>query len=91
MQIPAIANNPLASRMIAIFDEEWAADLFITHMDQLRALRTDLNLVLFPSLLYFFLPSSVYSGGGTVDFQEFVDGLSAFSSRGDREQKLKCE
>ncbi|KAH9819532.1 hypothetical protein DFH28DRAFT_924873 [Melampsora americana] len=50
LQIPAIANNPLASRMIAIFDED---------------------------------------GGGTVDFQEFVDGLSAFSSRGDREQKLK--
>lgn len=50
LQIPAIANNPLASRMIAIFDED---------------------------------------GGGTVDFQEFVDGLSAFSNRGDREQKLK--
>jgi len=50
LQIPAIATNPLASRMIAIFDED---------------------------------------GGGTVDFQEFVDGLSAFSNRGDREQKLK--
>lgn len=23
LQIPQIANNPLASRMIAIFDEEW--------------------------------------------------------------------
>ena len=32
----------------------------------------------------------VYSGGGTVDFQEFVGGLSAFSSRGGREEKLKC-
>lgn len=31
------------------------------------------------------------SGGGTVDFQEFVAGLSAFSSRGEREEKLKCE
>ena len=30
------------------------------------------------------------SGGGTVDFQEFVGGLSAFSSRGGREEKLKC-
>jgi hypothetical protein len=38
-----------------------------------------------PLLLLFF------SGGGTVDFQEFVGGLSAFSSRGGREEKLKCE
>ncbi|KAG6861492.1 Calcineurin subunit B [Termitomyces sp. Mi166 len=51
LQIPQIATNPLASRMIAIFDED---------------------------------------GGGTVDFQEFVGGLSAFSSRGGREEKLKC-
>jgi len=50
LQIPQIANNPLASRMIAIFDED---------------------------------------GGGTVDFQEFVGGLSAFSSRGAREDKLR--
>ncbi|KAL7004293.1 Calcineurin subunit B [Cystobasidiomycetes sp. EMM_F5] len=50
LQIPQIANNPLASRMIAIFDED---------------------------------------GGGTVDFQEFVAGLSAFSNRGERDEKLK--
>jgi len=50
LQIPQIANNPLASRMIAIFDED---------------------------------------GGGTVDFQEFVGGLSAFSNRGEREEKLR--
>ena len=31
------------------------------------------------------------SGGGTVDFQEFVGGLSAFSSRGGRDEKLQCE
>jgi len=50
LRIPQIATNPLASRMIAIFDED---------------------------------------GGGTVDFQEFVGGLSAFSSRGGREEKLR--
>ena len=32
----------------------------------------------------------ILSGGGTVDFQEFVGGLSAFSSRGGREEKLRC-
>jgi serine/threonine-protein phosphatase 2B regulatory subunit len=28
-------------------------------------------------------------GGGSVDFQEFVSGLSAFSSKGNKEQKLR--
>lgn len=28
-------------------------------------------------------------GGGDVDFQEFVSGLSAFSSKGNKEEKLK--
>ena len=31
------------------------------------------------------------SGSGTVDFQEFVGGLSAFSSKGGKEEKLRCE
>jgi len=51
-QIQQIANNPLATRLMAIFDED---------------------------------------GGGTVDFQEFVGTLSAFSSKGNREDKLQCE
>ena len=28
-------------------------------------------------------------GGGDVDFQEFVSGLSVFSSKGNKEQKLR--
>lgn len=31
-----------------------------------------------------------HSGGGSVDFQEFVHGLSVFSSQGSREEKLHC-
>lgn len=31
------------------------------------------------------------SGSGSVDFQEFVGGLSAFSSKGGRDEKLKCK
>lgn len=50
LHIPAIANNPLAHRLIAIFDED---------------------------------------GSGNVDFQEFVRGLSAFSSQGSHEEKLQ--
>ncbi|KAF5541240.1 calcineurin subunit B [Fusarium mexicanum] len=50
LSLPQISSNPLATRMIAIFDED---------------------------------------GGGDVDFQEFVTGLSAFSSKGNKEQKLQ--
>lgn len=52
LSIPQIANNPLASRMIAIFDED---------------------------------------GGGDVDFHEFIKGLSAFSARGNKREKLECK
>lgn len=31
------------------------------------------------------------SGSGHVDFQDFVGGLSAFSSKGGREEKLRCK
>nr|CAA73345.1 calcineurin regulatory subunit [Neurospora crassa] len=50
LSLPQISTNPLATRMIAIFDE---------------------------------------NGGGDVDFQEFVSGLSAFSRKGNKEQKLR--
>ncbi|KAL9640172.1 MAG: hypothetical protein Q9164_000440 [Protoblastenia rupestris] len=50
LALPQVSSNPLATRMIAIFDED---------------------------------------GGGDVDFQEFVSGLSAFSSKGNQEEKLR--
>ncbi|CCU77359.1 putative calcineurin regulatory subunit B [Blumeria hordei DH14] len=50
LSLPQISSNPLATRLIAIFDED---------------------------------------GGGDVDFKEFVSGLSAFSSKGNKEQKLR--
>ena len=30
-------------------------------------------------------------GGGDVDFVEFIKGLSAFSEKGNEEEKLKCK
>eukprot|EP00160_Parvularia_atlantis_P014695 Unigene3809_Nuclearia_a/m.11618 Unigene3809_Nuclearia_a/g.11618 ORF Unigene3809_Nuclearia_a/g.11618 Unigene3809_Nuclearia_a/m.11618 type:complete len:175 (-) Unigene3809_Nuclearia_a:86-610(-) len=50
LAIANIANNPLARRVISIFDED---------------------------------------GGGDVDFKEFVRGLSVFSQRGEKTDKLK--
>ncbi|ODN80377.1 hypothetical protein L202_02630 [Cryptococcus amylolentus CBS 6039] len=70
LQIPQIANNPLAHRMIAIFDEEWV--LNARHVQ--RGIGNQLMN---------------HSGSGTVDFQEFVGGLSAFSSKGGRDEKLR--
>lgn len=29
-------------------------------------------------------------GNGEVDFKEFIEGISQFSVRGDKEAKLKC-
>ena len=51
LSIPGISSNPLAHRVIDIFDED---------------------------------------GGGDVDFKEFLLGLSAFSSKGQKDAKLKC-
>lgn len=51
LSIPGISANPLATRVIDIFDED---------------------------------------GGGDVDFKEFLVGLSVFSSKGLKEEKLKC-
>ena len=30
-------------------------------------------------------------GNGEVDFKEFIEGVSQFSVRGDKDSKLKCE
>lgn len=50
LSIPAVNSNPLASRLIEIFDED---------------------------------------GDGHIDFEEFISALSVFSSKGQREEKLK--
>ncbi|KAJ2009998.1 Calcineurin subunit B [Coemansia sp. RSA 376] len=50
LSIPQLANNPLSTRLIDIFDTD---------------------------------------GGGDVDFKEFITGLSTFSSKGAKEEKLR--
>ena len=51
LNLPQISSNPLAQRLLAVFDKD---------------------------------------GSGDVDFREFLIGVSAFSSKGDKESKLKC-
>ena len=50
LRLPQIENNPLANRLIDVFDKD---------------------------------------NGGTVDFEEFLQGLSIFSVKGRKDQKLK--
>jgi serine/threonine-protein phosphatase 2B regulatory subunit len=51
LNLPQISSNPLAQRLLAVFDKD---------------------------------------GSGDVDFREFLIGVSAFSSKGDKEAKLRC-
>ena len=51
LQLPQISSNPLAQRLLAVFDID---------------------------------------GSGDVDFKEFIIGISAFSAKGNKIDKLKC-
>lgn len=52
LSLPQVASNPLAHRLLAVFDID---------------------------------------GNGDIDFKEFISGLSAFSAKGKKDEKLKCE
>lgn len=75
LTLPQISSNPLATRYELINH-----DYSIFY--QLAAC-TDKGLE--TSMIAIFDED----GGGDVDFQEFVSGLSAFSSKGNKEQKLR--
>jgi serine/threonine-protein phosphatase 2B regulatory subunit len=51
LNLPQIASNPLAQRLLAVFDTD---------------------------------------GSGDIDFKEFLIGISAFSAKGAKVDKLKC-
>jgi serine/threonine-protein phosphatase 2B regulatory subunit len=51
LALPQISSNPLAHRLLAVFDND---------------------------------------GSGDVDFKEFISGLSTFTAKGKKEEKLKC-
>lgn len=51
LALPQISTNPLAQRLLAVFDND---------------------------------------GSGDVDFKEFISGLSTFTAKGKKEEKLQC-
>jgi len=53
------------------------------------AIRSVNSLLLTPTPFYSMIAIFDEDGGGDVDFQEFVSGLSAFSSKGNKEEKLR--
>ena len=80
LALPQVSSNPLATRYVTLCAESAGACMMsIAH--------TQICLILFNlrSMIAIFDEE----GGGDFDFQEFVSGLSAFSSKGNKEEKLR--
>ncbi|KAJ5326343.1 uncharacterized protein N7506_009445 [Penicillium brevicompactum] len=81
LSLPQVSSNPLATRSVAPPIQRSApipAPILNT-----RSYWTDSD----PS--YRMIAIFDEDGGGDVDFQEFVTGLSAFSSKGNKDEKLR--
>lgn len=74
MSLPQVSSNPLATRYVLSVS---IVTLFPSQ-NVLLKLSCNRMIAIFDE-----------DGGGDVDFQEFVLGLSAFSSKGNKEEKLK--
>lgn len=87
MALPELQQNPLVQRVIDIFDAvshliyisflhafEWLYNINYIARNCIRRVR-----------FAFFLQDN----NGEVDFKEFINGVSQFSVRGDKEQKLR--
>lgn len=74
LSLPQVSSNPLAPRYVP----KMACSCILP--------RTQLTRV----FLFFNRMIAIFDedGGGDVDFQEFVSGLSAFSSKGNKDEKL---
>jgi hypothetical protein len=75
-----VSSNPLATRLVPRFSIcLFSATPRSTHVLEITCVITDMRRMI-----------AIFDedGGGDVDFQEFVSGLSAFSSKGNKEEKL---
>ncbi|KKP02096.1 calcineurin subunit B, partial [Trichoderma harzianum] len=88
LSLPQISSNPLATRLdLPPFTSPPASD----SIHRSRYLPTPPFTGFTTNMDDFFSMIAIFDedGGGDVDFQEFVSGLSAFSSKGNKEQKLQ--
>lgn len=76
LSLPQVSSNPLATRYF--FSHTQSNPWFPNHLIQLTIFLSHSMIAIFDE-----------DGGGDVDFQEFVSGLSAFSSKGNKEEKLR--
>ena len=75
LSLPQVSSNPLATRYLICNPDD---------PNSAETLRAN-SFPFYSSMIAIFDED----GGGDVDFQEFVSGLSAFSSKGNKEEKLK--
>ena len=75
LSLPQVSSNPLATR-------------YLTSMTMTLIAHKTPKLTTFQSYCSM-IAIFDEDGGGDVDFQEFVSGLSAFSSKGNKEEKLR--
>lgn len=75
LSLPQVSSNPLATRY-SFSHTQWNPWSPITWFN---------SQIFSHSMIAIFDED----GGGDVDFQEFVSGLSAFSSKGNKEEKLR--
>lgn len=75
LSLPQVSSNPLATRYLP------PTPMTLTAQKYSRLT----NSHFYCSMIAIFDED----GGGDVDFQEFVSGLSAFSSKGNKEEKLR--
>lgn len=81
LSLPQISSNPLATRSVSYYSLNGQARPGWKGGKEWKPKKTDTS----PRMIAIFDED----GGGDVDFQEFVSGLSAFSSKGNKEQKLR--
>ncbi|QSS62619.1 calcineurin regulatory subunit CalB, partial [Histoplasma capsulatum] len=75
LSLPQVSSNPLATRLESTRISPSPLSILSIHLSAQSTLRM---IAIFDE-----------DGGGDVDFQEFVSGLSAFSSKGNKEEKLR--
>lgn len=73
LSIPAIASNPLAHRLFAVVDKDGVSIICICHLVVVLSKKKTTD----------------GTQGGDVDFKEFIEALSTFSSKGSTESKLR--
>ncbi|ERF69044.1 hypothetical protein EPUS_08394 [Endocarpon pusillum Z07020] len=88
LSLPQVSSNPLATRYVSFARAPSSMPpRFPRHYSAMRDMMDERILTL---LLPICRMIAIFDedGGGDVDFQEFVSGLSAFSSKGNKEEKL---